>query len=114
VTTVATNVATSDARQRDIEPAARDQRHLDVAESAAAVARRSQKQRHSRSGPPASDQWIVRITEASAIHNGDRTETTDSGALALRQHDVGQTEKDRRGVDRQARPARPSAMNAAL
>jgi hypothetical protein len=33
----------------------------------------------------------------------DRGEATNDGALALRQHDIGQGEEDGRGVDRQAR-----------
>jgi hypothetical protein len=40
---------------------------------------------------------------ASATHTATAPQTTDQRALALRQHDIGQAEEDRRGVDRQAR-----------
>ena len=52
--------------------------------------------------PPASVHCTERMIEASAIHTATAAEATDQRAVALRQHDIGQAQKDCRGVDRQA------------
>ena len=45
----------------------------------------------------------ARISEASAIHTTTAADAADQRAVPLRQHDIGQAQNDRRGIDRQAR-----------
>ena len=76
--------------QRNVVPAAGDQRHLDVTVAPQAAARRSQTQWRSTIRPPASVQCTERMIEASTIHTATAARQLTTRAVALRQHDIGQ------------------------
>ncbi len=57
----------------------------------------------SRPGRRASDHCNERMTRGERDPDRDRDRAAHQRAPALRQHDVGQPQEDRRGVDRQAR-----------
>ena len=88
--------------QRNVVPAPRDQRHLDVAKAL-------QQRQADRKGNGIGEQAAGERPLHDADQRGerephrDRAAQADQRAPALRQHDIGQAQKDRRGVDRQAR-----------
>ena len=88
--------------QRDIVPAPRDQRHLDMTE--APHQRQAYRERNGVGGDGAGKR---QMNQPQQRYDGDPHREcgaeADQHAMALRQHDIGQAEKDRRGVDRQAR-----------
>jgi len=51
--------------------------------------------------PPVSDPLHGSDERSEQDPHGDGGEAADASALTLRQHDIGQTQEDRRGVDRQ-------------
>ena len=101
VTTVATNVATSAARN-GMSYQRRVISGIFTWRSAASAASRSQTRRRSREGRRRATS-APRAVTASAIHTTIAADALTSSAATLRQQHIGQAEENRDGVDRQAR-----------
>ena len=82
VTTVATRVATSERAQRDIVPAARDQRHLDVAE--APQQRQADRERNRIGEQAAGERPVNRSRPASPARARPRPRRRNSPATLRR------------------------------
>ena len=87
--------------QRNVVPAAGDQRHPDV--TVMPQQRHADRKRNGVDDQAAEQRPLHRADDGSEHDpHRHRRKTADQRAVALRQHHIGQAEENRRGVDRQA------------